>query len=268
MKKLLLASTTVGLLAASQFATNAEAAPQTQSQLQEGVHIIQWGDTLNKISEKYDVTVDQLKKWNNLESDVIYAGEKLYVTEAAAAAHGYATSSDFIVPTSNNNQAYASYNHFAYSVEPTSYNQSYTTVTPAASTSTNTYTTYEAPVTQSASNTNTTVTTKTTSNYQAPTTTKATSNYQAPTTAGSGSVYEQFINAGGSAAMWNAIVLPESGGNPNIVSPNGYRGLGQTKEAWGTGSVATQTQGMLNYANARYGSVERAIQFRQANGWW
>ncbi|QDW81918.1 LysM domain-containing protein [Staphylococcus chromogenes] len=61
MKKLLLASTTVGLLAASQFATNAEAAPQTQSQLQEGVHIIQWGDTLNKISEKYDVTVDQLK---------------------------------------------------------------------------------------------------------------------------------------------------------------------------------------------------------------
>ena len=39
----------------------------------------------------------------------------------------------------------------------------------------------------------------------------------------------------------------------------GYRGLGQTKEAWGTGSVATQTQGMANYAKSRYGSWDAAI---------
>ncbi len=84
----------------------------------------------------------------------------------------------------------------------------------------------------------------------------------------SGSVYDQFIAAGGTDAMWTAIVMPESGGNPDAISANGYRGLGQTKEAWGTGSVATQTAGMINYAVSRYGSIENAISFRQANGWW
>jgi len=84
----------------------------------------------------------------------------------------------------------------------------------------------------------------------------------------SGSTYAQFIANGGTDAMWNTIVRPESGGNPNAVSPNGYRGLGQTKEGWGTGSVAQQTKGMVNYATSRYGSVANAISFRQANGWW
>jgi len=90
----------------------------------------------------------------------------------------------------------------------------------------------------------------------------------APAPAGSGSVYDQFIAAGGTPAMWRTIVLPESGGNPNVVSPNGYRGLGQTKEGWGTGSVAQQTKGMLGYASSRYGSVDGALKFRNANGWW
>ena len=48
--------------------------------------------------------------------------------------------------------------------------------------------------------------------------------------AGSGvNVDDEFIANGGTAAMWHTIVRPESGGNPNSVSPNGYRGLGQTK---------------------------------------
>ena len=88
---------------------------------------------------------------------------------------------------------------------------------------------------------------------------------QAPST---GSVHDQFISAGGTEAMWSVIVMPESGGNPNITSPNGYHGLGQTKQAWGYGSVETQTQGMINYANSRYGSIGNAIAFRQANNWW
>ena len=91
---------------------------------------------------------------------------------------------------------------------------------------------------------------------------------QAAAPAASGSTYAQFIANGGTDAMWNTIVRPESGGNPNAVSPNGYRGLGQTKEGWGTGSVAQQTKGMVNYATSRYGSVSNAISFRQANGWW
>ena len=83
-----------------------------------------------------------------------------------------------------------------------------------------------------------------------------------------GSVKAQFLQAGGTEAMWNSIVMPESTGNPNAVNPAGYRGLGQTKESWGTGSVAEQTKGMINYANERYGSVDNAISARQSKGWW
>ncbi|UEX90699.1 LysM peptidoglycan-binding domain-containing protein [Staphylococcus ratti] len=247
MKKLLLATSTVGLLAAAQFATNAEAAHQEHTQVQEGVHFIQWGDTLNKISKKYDVTVQQLKDWNNLKSDLIIAGEKLYVTEAAAAAHSATSTQNFVLPTSS------SFGSF----ETATYNQSTSYSAPVNYTTSGSYETYTAPATQYVTPSYSHVQTQPTSHYQAPS-----------TAAGSGSVYQQFINAGGTPAMWNSIVLPESGGNPNIVSPTGYRGLGQTKEAWGTGSVATQTQGMINYANSRYGSVERAVQFRLANGWW
>lgn len=82
------------------------------------------------------------------------------------------------------------------------------------------------------------------------------------------SVYQQFLAAGGTKELWESIVLPESGGDPDAVNSAGYRGLGQTKESWGTGSVATQTKGMINYAKERYGSIEAAIEFREANGWW
>ena len=84
----------------------------------------------------------------------------------------------------------------------------------------------------------------------------------------SGDVHSQFIANGGTEAMWNTIVLPESGGQPDVTSHNGYHGLGQTKEAWGYGSVAEQTQGMLNYANSRYGSIENAVAFRASHNWW
>ncbi|MFY2828648.1 transglycosylase [Staphylococcus arlettae] len=83
-----------------------------------------------------------------------------------------------------------------------------------------------------------------------------------------GSTKAQFLAAGGTEAMWNTIVMPESSGNPNAVNELGYRGLGQTKESWGTGSVAEQTKGMINYANERYGSVEAALDFRSSNNWW
>ena len=98
----------------------------------------------------------------------------------------------------------------------------------------------------------------------APTTTS----YSASSASTGGSVKAQFLANGGTEAAWNAIVMPESGGNPNAVNPAGYRGLGQTMESWGTGSVAQQTKGMINYANSRYGSLDAAITFRNNNGWW
>ena len=64
-----------------------------------------------------------------------------------------------------------------------------------------------------------------------------TTSYSASTSSSSsastgGSVKAQFLANGGTEAAWNAIVMPESGGNPNAVNPAGYRGLGQTKESW------------------------------------
>lgn len=81
-------------------------------------------------------------------------------------------------------------------------------------------------------------------------------------------VYSEFIEAGGTKALWDNIVMPESSGDPEAVNELGYKGLGQTKEAWGTGTVEEQTKGMINYAEDRYGSIEAAIDFRLANGWW
>lgn len=98
--------------------------------------------------------------------------------------------------------------------------------------------------------------------YTAPVATTTTT-----TAAASGSTYDQFIAAGGTDALWTAIVMPESGGNPD-ASNGQYKGLGQTNQSWGTGSVSDQTAGMLNYATSRYGSVDSAIAFRAANGWW
>ena len=100
-----------------------------------------------------------------------------------------------------------------------------------------------------------------------PTNTTSSTDTTSSTASGSGSTYDQFISAGGTDAMWNNIVMPESAGN--VDATNGqYHGLGQTNQSWGYGSVATQTQGMLNYATSRYGSVENALSFRSANNWW
>ncbi|PTI71921.1 hypothetical protein [Mammaliicoccus vitulinus] len=105
-------------------------------------------------------------------------------------------------------------------------------------------------------------------NYTTTQTAQPTQTAESTGTSNTSEVYKEFIAAGGTKALWDNIVMPESSGNPNAVNELGYRGLGQTKEAWGTGSVAEQTKGMINYAKERYGSVEAAIEFRQANNWW
>ena len=118
-----------------------------------------------------------------------------------------------------------------------------------------------AQTTQSAQTTQTTT--------QSTQSTQSTSSSSSSSSASTGgSVKAQFLAAGGTEALWNTIVLPESSGNPNAVNELGYRGLGQTKESWGTGSVATQTKGLINYAKQRYGSVDAAVSFRSQNNWW
>ncbi|WP_323704248.1 LysM peptidoglycan-binding domain-containing protein [Mammaliicoccus sp. Dog046] len=193
------------------------------------------GDTLSKIASKYDVTVSQLKAWNNLSSDLIIVGQKLSLQAPAQSAVPAQAPAAQQAPVQSN-QASAQQTYQA----PTQ-QQSYQA--PAQS--------YKAPAQQS---------------YQAPAQRVQTT--QTSTASTGGSTKAQFLAAGGTEAMWNTIVLPESSGNPNAVNELGYRGLGQTKEAWGTGSVETQTKGMLNYAKQRYGSVDAAIAFRSQNNWW
>lgn len=192
------------------------------------------GDTLGKIASKYDVTVAQLKAWNNLSSDLIVVGQTLSVNAPAQSAEPAQAPVAAQAPVQQTQ------------VQQTSQTQN-TYAAPAQS--------YQAPAQKSYNKVQTSQT-----SYQAPA--------QTSTASTGGSTKAQFLAAGGSEAMWNAIVLPESSGNPNAISPNGYRGLGQTKEGWGTGSVSAQTQGMLNYAKQRYGSESAAIAFRQSNGWW
>lgn len=87
------------------------------------------------------------------------------------------------------------------------------------------------------------------------------------TSSASGSTYDQFIAAGGTSALWTSVVMPESGGNVN-ASNGQYHGLGQTNQSWGYGSVASQTQGMLNYAQERYNGIDGAIAFRESHNFW
>ena len=167
------------------------------------------GDTLSKIAEENNTTVDQLVKDNHIANkDLIHVGDKLVIVPGATNQTAQATVN---TTASNNNQA--------SQVQPSQPAQ--------ASATTNTST----------------------------------------ASASTGSVHDQFIAAGGTEAMWNSIVIPESGGNPNATNGQ-YSGLGQTNQSWGTGSVAEQTRGMINYAISRYGSVENAINVRNSQNWW
>ncbi len=137
-------------------------------------------------------------------------------------------------------------------------------VTPGSESSESTNQQATAPVASQATNTN--INTDTAVNNNA-VSHPVSNNYNRSVTSGNSTVHDQFINAGGTEAMWNAIVMPESGGNPNATNGQ-YSGLGQTNQSWGTGTVAQQTQGMIDYANSRYGSISNAISFRASNGWW
>ncbi|MBW0767449.1 LysM peptidoglycan-binding domain-containing protein [Mammaliicoccus lentus] len=202
------------------------------------------GDTLGKIASKYDVTVSQLKAWNNLNSDLIVVGQTLSLQAPAQSAE----------PATAPVAQQAPVQQTETQVEAPAYQANYQAPTQS----------YKAPAQPTYNKVQTSQT-----SYKAPAQSASTGgSTKAQSASTGGSTKAQFLAAGGTEAMWNTIVLPESSGNPNAVSPNGYQGLGQTKESWGTGSVATQTKGMLNYAKQRYGSVDAAIAFRAQNNWW
>lgn len=60
-------------------APNPEPAKETTT----AAYTVQSGDTLSLIGIKFDVTVAQLKEWNSLKNDRIYAGQKLTIKAAS-----------------------------------------------------------------------------------------------------------------------------------------------------------------------------------------
>ena len=194
-------------------------------------YTVQSGDTLSQIAANHNTTVDTLVANNNIaDANVIFVGQQVEIEGVASNASYDATQADVAAVVASQ----------APVTQQVSYTAPVTTVDYSAQS--------QAPVAQEVS-------------YTAPVATTTT------TAAASGSTYDQFIAAGGTDALWTAIVMPESGGNPD-ASNGQYKGLGQTNQSWGTGSVSDQTAGMLNYATSRYGSVDSAIAFRAANGWW
>ncbi|KIU21406.1 putative transglycosylase IsaA precursor [Weissella cibaria] len=229
-KKMITALAVAGM---ATFALTADASADT--------YTVQSGDTLSQIAANHSTTIDTLVANNAIaNANLIYVGEQLEI-DAVASNASYDATQAYVAPVVAS-QAPVATEAVVASAEPVATSVPATVVASAepvaAATSAEDTTTYTAPV--------------------ATTTTTA---------AASGSTYDQFIAAGGTDAMWTAIVMPESGGN--VDASNGqYHGLGQTNQSWGYGSVSEQTSGMLNYATSRYGSVDNAIAFRAAKGWW
>ncbi len=215
-------------------------------------YTVQNGDTLSELADKFNMTVEDLVKTNKIsDANMIFVDQQIEVPTSAEVNQA---DLDSAAASSANSAAAAAASEAASSAAAAS---SVAASEAAAS---------EASASSAAASS--AAASKAAASQAAETAQQTAAPVAVSTAAGSGSVYDQFIAAGGTSALWNAIVMPESGGNPNAVSPNGYRGLGQTKEGWGTGSVAQQTAGLVNYAVSRYGSIDGAIQFRLANGWW
>lgn len=208
-------------------------------------YTVQDGDTLSELAQKFNLTVEDLVKSNKIsDANLVFVDQKISIPTSAVA------------DSTTNDSAVASQ---AAESAASSAADSLAAASSAAAAS-------DAAASSAAASSAAASQAAASSAAAATTTTVSASSTAA--VAGTGSTYDQFIAAGGTAALWQYVVMPESGGNPNAVSPNGYHGLGQTMQAWGYGSVATQTQGMVNYAVSRYGSIDAAVQFRLANGWW
>ncbi|MCT0958341.1 LysM peptidoglycan-binding domain-containing protein [Weissella cibaria] len=233
-------------------------------------YTVQKGDTLSELANKFNLTVEDLVKTNKItDANMIFADQQIEVptqeelnenalnTTAASSANSAASDaassamSEAVASMTAASEAAAS-SAAASEAVASSVAASEAAASKAAESEAAAASVQAQPVAQDTA----------VAEQAAPVA------QQAAAPAAGGSVYDQFIANGGTDALWQNIVMPESGGNPNAVSPNGYMGLGQTKEGWGTGDVATQTNGLVNYAVSRYGSVDGAVQFRAANGWW
>lgn len=240
MKKFLVASTAVtaaAVLASGIGANDAHAKSSTPAEHakkvkkaekylnEKGEYTVVKGDTLNKIADKFDVEVKDLKKWNKKESDLILVDESLKVKEPTKEQAAQTTQT---AAQASSNESYnytteqTSYSN--YNAEPTSYAQptkSYSA--PAQS--------YSAPTYSQPS-------------YQASTSSVRLSNGNTPGATGSYAASQMAARTGVSASVWEQIIARESNGQVNAYNPSGASGLFQTMPGWGS------TNGVDNQINA------------------
>ena len=60
---------------------------EEDAQENDGTYVIKSGDTLFEIGQKFDVDYQKIMEWNNLSTDMIYAGKTLIVAASAAPAN-------------------------------------------------------------------------------------------------------------------------------------------------------------------------------------
>ena len=227
-KALLSVTAAAGLLAVGTIAANADQVT------------VQPGDTVSKIAQEHNTTVDSIQQLNNLANvNLIYAGQTLEVGE-----NGQATASANTTTTSTTTDNYQS--------PAQTYNNNYQAAT-TPSYSYNNYN-YQAATTPSYSYNN-----NNNYSYNANTNTQAANsgyNYQA-----SGSSSEE------AAKAW--IANKESGGS--YTATNGqYIGKYQLSASYlnGDHSAANQERVANQYVTSRYGSWVAAQQFWQSHGWY
>ncbi len=227
-KALLSVTAAAGLLAVGTIAANADQVT------------VQPGDTVSKIAQEHNTTVDSIQQLNNLANvNLIYAGQTLEVGE-----NGQATASANTTTTSTTTDNYQSpaqtYNNNYQAATTPSYsynnNNNQAATTPSYSYNNNNNYSYNANTNTQAAN----------SGY----------NYQA-----SGSSSEE------AAKTW--IANKESGGS--YTATNGqYIGKYQLSASYLNGdySAANQERVANQYVTSRYGSWVAAQQFWQSHGWY
>lgn len=70
--------------------------------LNNGEYTIKSGDSLSKIAAQHNVTVDLLKTWNNLSSDLIFVGQKLIINENTITSNSQKPSNEVQAPGEQN----------------------------------------------------------------------------------------------------------------------------------------------------------------------
>ena len=197
----------------------AHAAEQTQS-----TYTVQHGDTLNKIGHKFNVTVDQLKQWNGLKSDLIVVGQKLVISEQGQSTH-VQTQTAPVQQTQTQEKSTQNYNASSQAQNAPSNTQ---TTQHAEHVSTQ-----QAPKTASTEAPKQSETSNQVQQTQQSSQVKQSggsvklSNGNTAGATGSSAAQEMAKRTGVSASTWEHIIARESNGNPNARNASGAYGLFQ-----------------------------------------